>query len=212
MKYEYDVIRTAAKNISIHISDRNKITVRCPYFVSVAKMDEFVTSKSKWIEKVVERNALRLAVNDDVIEHRKIYVNGVRVPLIISDENKIAPDAVYVKDLQSVEKLYCEQFSEGLKAKVKELSEEMMLYPNSVSVKDYTGRWGCCDAANNLIFNYKIFMLPPEIQRYVMVHEICHVLCHNHSSAFWKLVSDYQPNWKFLRDELKNYDFLTTLY
>lgn len=87
-----------------------------------------------------------------------------------------------------------------------------MLYPASVSVKSYKGRWGCCDSKNNIIFNYKLFMLPRCIQDYVIIHELCHTLCHNHSPAFWKLVSEFLPDYKAVRAELRNFDFLTALY
>lgn len=212
MDYEYSIVRTACKNMSIHISNRNVIVVHCPYSVSRAQIVAFVDSKSAWIEKVVERNAIRLAINDDVIEYRKIYVNGKLLPIIMADTNNFAPDAVYLKSLSAIERLFKEQFTEGLKETVYSLAKETLLHPANVSVKNYVGRWACCDAKNNLIFNYKMFMLRPQLQHYIIIHELCHTLCHNHSQAFWKLVSDYEPDWKMLRTELKNYDFLTSLY
>ncbi|MDE6104777.1 MAG: M48 family metallopeptidase, partial [Clostridia bacterium] len=47
---------------------------------------------------------------------------------------------------------------------------------------------------------------------YVIVHELIHTICFNHSPAFWKLVAEYEPDYKNLRKALKNYDFLIGLY
>ncbi len=212
MRYKYEIIRTPRKGISVSITNENKITVRCPWSMHIEEVEAFLDSKTLWIEKVVTRNAARLALNDDVVEHKKVYVEGKKLPLVIGDKNQITAEAVYVKKLDDLEKVYKEKFQEGLNVSVKALSELTLLTPASVSIKGYKGRWGCCDTRNNLIFNYMLFMLPPEIQRYVIVHELCHTLCHNHSAAFWKLVSDYVPNYKKLRSALREYDFLTSLY
>ena len=212
MNYKFDIIRSHRKSISVEISSTNQITVHCPWGVPAAKINEFLDSKSRWIDGVLNRNALKLARNNDIIEYRSIYLNGVALPLVISDKNLITGEAVYVKKIEDIEKLYKSQCSDNFFKAVDKLSALTMLTPASVRIKGYKGRWGCCDSKNNLIFNFILFMLPEEVQRYVIIHELCHTLCHNHSAAFWKLVSDYEPNYKQLRARLRDYDFLTTLY
>lgn len=212
MKYKYDIIRAPRKSISIIISNENKITLRCPWELPQSKIDEFLDSKEDWIDKVVLRNARRLAANDDVIEHRSVYFNGNKLPLIIAEKNLITNEAVYVKRIEDIESLYVNHCSEEFYKTVNTLAEEMKLYPSSVKIKKYKGRWGCCDGRNNLIFNFMLFMLPPEVRKYVIVHELCHILCHNHSAAFWKLVSEFEPNYNELKKRLATFDFLTNLY
>ena len=212
MKYRYDIVRAPRKSISINISSDNKITVRCPWGLSGEKVEEFLESKMPWIDKIVMRNASRLAANDDIIEHRSIYLNGKKLPLVFSDKNEITAEAVYIKRFENIEKLYIKYCSEEFYNSVDALAKLTLLTPNSVSIKKYKGRWGCCDAKNNLTFNYILFMLPPRVQRYVIIHELCHILCHNHSQAFWKLVSDYEPEYKLLKKQLAVFDFLTSIY
>lgn len=212
MQYKYEIIRSPRKSISINISNLNEITVHCPWGLSAAKIQEFVDGKTSWIEKNIAKNALILASNDDVINYKSIYFNGRKLPLIISDKNKISPEAVYVKKIEDIGKLYKKHCSEEFLQAVDALSKLTMLSPSSVGIRRYKGRWGCCDSKNNLVFNYILFMLPPKVQRYVIIHELCHVLCHNHSAAFWKLVSDYEPDYKRLKKQLSTFDFLISLY
>ena len=212
MKYKYEIKRTSGKTISVVVTNDNRIFVRCPWSLSDEKIQKFYESREKWVEKVVERNAVRLAANDDIIEYRKIYLYGEKLPLVIGQPNAITSEGVFVKRLEDVVKLYKEYCSHEFLMQVDGLAKLTNFEPKSVSIKDYKGRWGCCDAKNNLIFNYKLFMLPPDIQRYVIIHELCHILCHNHSPAFWKLVADFEPKYKELKKRLKDYDFLTTLY
>ncbi|MCH5146956.1 MAG: M48 family metallopeptidase [Clostridiales bacterium] len=212
MEYKYDIIRSPRKSISITISNRNQITVRCPWGMSENKIKEYLNSKSEWINKVINKNALRLAVNDDIMEKRCVYFNGVKLPLILSDKNVITPEAVYVKKYEDIGNLYKKHCSDEFFNAVDVLSKLTRLTPNSIGIRKYRGRWGCCDSKNNLVFNYILFMLPPKVQRYVIIHELCHILCHNHSPAFWKLVSDFEPNYKRLKKQLADFGFLIDLY
>lgn len=212
MIYKYELKRSARKSVSVSISNDNRIVVHCPWNMPSEKIEDFLSKKALWIDGVVERNARRLAANDDIIEYRSVFVNGQKLPLIVGEKNEICDSAVYVKKTADIDKVFKARFTEEFVLTVNELAKITRLTPASVTVKGYKGRWGCCDAKNNLVFNYKLFMLPPEIQHYVIIHELCHILCHNHSAAFWKLVSDFEPDFKALRKRLRNYDFLTSLY
>lgn len=212
MEFNYQIIRSPRKSISITVSNKNEITVRCPWGMSATKVREYVDSKTDWINGIVNKNAVLLAVNDDIIEKRCIYFNGVKLPLILADKNKITPEAVYVKKYEDIGSLYKKHCSEEFFKAVDTLAKLTKLTPNSVGIRKYRGRWGCCDAKNNLVFNYILFMLPPRLQRYVIIHELCHILCHNHSQAFWKLVSDFEPDYKKLKKQLATFGFLIDLY
>lgn len=212
MNYKYTVVRSARKSIAVVITSDNKITVRCPWDLRVEEIEKFLDGKEKWIENVVYKNSLTLATNDDVIELKSIYVGGNKLPLVFGAKSVIASDAVYVKSVSDIKKVFMAAFSEKFRARVGELAEKAVLYPKSVEFKDYTARWGCCDASNNLIFNYRLFMLPQNIQDYVIVHELCHTLCHNHSQAFWRLVAEFAPDYKQAKKQLAKFDFLTSLY
>lgn len=212
MEYKYEIIRSPRKSISITVSNRNEITVRCPWGMAANKIKEYLDSKRDWIDKVINKNALLLAANDDIMEKRCVYFNGVKLPLILSDKNVITPEAVYVKKYEDIGNLYKKHCSEEFFKAVDVLSKLTRLTPNSVGIRKYRGRWGCCDSKNNLVFNYILFMLPPRVQRYVIIHELCHILCHNHSPAFWKLVSDFEPDYKKLKKQLSDFGFLIDLY
>lgn len=72
-----------------------------------------------------------------------------------------------------------------------------------ISIKNTKTRWGSCSRTGNLSFSYKLVFLPPHLADYVVVHELCHLGEFNHSSKFWKLVSQSIPNYNLLRKELR---------
>ena len=74
-----------------------------------------------------------------------------------------------------------------------------------VAIKNTKSLWGSCSLRGNLNFSYKILFLPRELQDYIIVHELCHLVERNHAAGFWKLVALVLPNHKALRRELRRY-------
>ncbi len=72
-----------------------------------------------------------------------------------------------------------------------------------VSIKNHASIWGSCSILNNLNFNWRLLLLPPELADYVVVHELCHTVHHNHSRVFWDLVSSLVPDWRARRAALR---------
>lgn len=91
-----------------------------------------------------------------------------------------------------------------LRDKVKRLSTSLGLDVKSVSIQDYKSRWGSCSAEGDISFNWRIIMAPHSIVDYVVAHEICHLIEHNHSPKFWKqverLIPDYKKRKEWLRE------------
>lgn len=76
---------------------------------------------------------------------------------------------------------------------------------NRIRIKDTKSLWGSCSSSNNLNFNYKIVFLPPHLQRYIVVHELCHLKELNHSPRYWELVGKLDADYLRNDAELKNY-------
>ena len=73
-----------------------------------------------------------------------------------------------------------------------------------VSIKNQKKLWGSCSAKRNLNFNYKIALIPKEFSRYIVVHEVCHLVHLNHSQKFWDLVAKTIPNYKEIRKKMRS--------
>jgi predicted metal-dependent hydrolase len=66
-------------------------------------------------------------------------------------------------------------------------------------------RWGSCSGQNTISINWRLSILPEELLEYVIIHELAHIKEKNHSSKFWDLVSQFCPDYKQKRKELKGY-------
>ena len=90
-----------------------------------------------------------------------------------------------------------------LKEKSKRYAEMMGVEFNSVGLKNYKSRWGSCSVEGDITFNWKIIMAPNRIVDYVVVHELCHLIHHDHSPKFWREVERIMPNYAECKEWLK---------
>lgn len=57
-------------------------------------------------------------------------------------------------------------------------------------------RFGSCSAKKYLCFSLFLMLADDSEIDYVIIHELCHTIEHNHSAAFYALVSRFLPDWK----------------
>lgn len=69
-----------------------------------------------------------------------------------------------------------------------------------------TSRWGSCMPFKETItMNTRLLLGPTLFAHYVMVHEFAHFIEPNHSSRFYKVMSDVLPNWQEVKAEMRAY-------
>ena len=74
------------------------------------------------------------------------------------------------------------------------IAEKFGLRPSRLSIKDTSSRWGSCSSEGVVMFSWRLVMAPPEIQHYVVAHELAHLRHLDHSSDFWRQVALLTPH------------------
>ncbi|MCA9886024.1 MAG: M48 family metallopeptidase [Anaerolineae bacterium] len=76
-----------------------------------------------------------------------------------------------------------------------------------IRIRELQTRWGSCTEAGTITLNPILMQVPKTYIDYVIVHELCHLLEHNHSPRFYKLLDRVLPDWRDRRQKLNQYDF-----
>ena len=75
-----------------------------------------------------------------------------------------------------------------LPAMVERLAREYGFMYGKITIRATRSKWGCCTSRNNLSLSLFMMTLPTHLQEFVVLHELCHTVHHNHSSAFHALL------------------------
>jgi predicted metal-dependent hydrolase len=85
------------------------------------------------------------------------------------------------------------------------ISERLGTKRPAIQIVDQSKRWGSCDSRGLIRLNWRIMMAPVTLIDYVIAHEACHVLEHNHSRRFWRLLETIMPDYE---DRIRRLDAL----
>lgn len=75
-----------------------------------------------------------------------------------------------------------------------------------LTIRDAKTRWGSCTGRNTISLSLYLMQVPEHLRDYVILHELCHTVHHDHSPRFWALM-DRVTNGRAhaLRSELRRY-------
>ena len=76
-----------------------------------------------------------------------------------------------------------------------------------VFIRQMRSQWGSCTESGKMTLNLKLIQVPRQFIDYVIVHELCHLIEHNHSTAFYALLTRIMPDWKGQREKLNSFEF-----
>lgn len=76
-----------------------------------------------------------------------------------------------------------------LPAMVERLAREHNFRYGRVTIRATRSKWGCCTSNNNLSLSLFLMTLPLHLQEFVVLHELCHTVHHNHSAEFHALLN-----------------------
>ena len=210
MKYilndiEYDVVieKKNNKNTYLRVKDDLKIYITTNYFTTKTDIKRLLNNNSEQIKKMIDSKKKK---NDD-----KSYFHylGNKYEVFIDDVDsvKFLDDAIYTPSI--------EYFNKWLKSEIKRLFSSRLDYNYSIfkenipypklKIRSMTTRWGVCNKRDNSVtLNSKLIEFDLSKLDYVIIHELSHFIHFNHSKEFWNLVSNYTPNYKEIRKEMRD--------
>jgi len=88
------------------------------------------------------------------------------------------------------------------KARVCQWAEKLDVDVNWLGVREMKNKWASCSTNGNLNFNSELLEMEPELQDYVIVHELLHFSVPNHGRLWKSLMIAQLGDYKDLEKRL----------
>jgi len=223
--FEYEVIRRPRrKTVGVCVKPDQTVQVVIPKHFPLKKVDALVRTKADWIRRklsqykdIQAQYQPKQYISGEIFtclgrDYRLKVVEGAKMPvslkqgvLRVSVPHDLSPEQRVLSVTKALEAWFREQAQLHLTKRTTWYTARMHVAPASVGIKSYRSRWGSCHADGRIYFNWRIIMAPPSIVDYVVVHELCHLVHHNHSPDYWHLVESIMPEYRDARDWLKQH-------
>ena len=178
-KISYEVRRNRrARHVSLTAQSNGTFMLTLPPGVTVESGKRFIYEKVNWILKTMQ------------------FFRRYGIPRAAANRKRDAR----VSYLQ-----YRERARDLIARRLSYFNRYYGLEFKRVAIKNQCTQWGSCSSRKNLNFNYRVYVLPPHLADYVVVHELCHLRHFNHSTAFWNLVGETIEDYKEREAELRRY-------
>jgi len=211
---EYSIIRSNRKTLAIHITRNAAVEVRAPLNLAQSDIERFVQTKEDWItthlaiqtERSAEKSAFMLNYGNSiaVMGRRCIITARTGNRVSIEDDRFYMPPSLSSDQIKSAcIKMYKLIAKNELPRRTAAYAARMGVTPAAVKINSATTRWGSCSGRNNINFSWRLIMAADEIIDYVVVHELAHIIEHNHSARFWTVVERILPDYKARQKQLK---------
>ena len=213
MSTPYELFYTDRKTLGIKVYPDTSVKVFAPLNTDLSVIENYLQAKRKWIEKQQRSfqtylpktpprqyiggesflylgKQYMLKIEPSTAEEVKLYQGR----LVVKTLN---PEATHIKKLLQqwyiaratilFNKLFEEQFY---------LFKRFGLEKPILQIKKMEKRWGSCTPQQKIILNPELIKAPIVCINYVILHELCHLVHHNHSKAFYRLLENFMPDWQ----------------
>ncbi len=133
----------------------------------------------------------------------KIFKNNI----VISLPRGLNPDSEANACSYLVAKCLCKFFLPIVTDRIHEINNRHFKREvKSVKMKYATSFWGHCSNTGNIVISVRLLFAPTRIVDYVLIHELAHLVHHDHSPRFWKVVEQVMPDYEVAEKHLKDFN------
>ncbi|TLS78291.1 M48 family metallopeptidase [Mariprofundus erugo] len=214
-----EVIRTSRRKTATIKVEAGKVSVVAPEDLPAAKIEEVIAKKNRWIKEKLLIHSQAMAVKPKeyvsgesfsylgknyrlkVVSGSPACVKLLNGYLVVETPEPLNP----IKTQRLIEGWYREHAEQKFREKSRRYAKQIGVTPASIGIKTFKSRWGSCSPDGHILYNWRVIMAPNRVVDYVVVHELCHLIHHNHSPEFWKAVAKVVPEYQMDKDWLKNH-------
>jgi predicted metal-dependent hydrolase len=184
------------------------VAVRYPARISKRRLADSIYALAGWIMAAKAESEQRSQTPRDVV-----LLDGIPLRLELLPGRShvdVGSDSLIVKSTEGkaeevLQRWLRRRAAETLPPIVAAQAARMDVVYTRVRIGDQSRRWGSCSSKGTISLNWRLTMAPPEVQQYLVIHELAHVREMNHSPKYWAVVAEFCPAYKTHERWLKDH-------
>lgn len=218
-KIDFRVEFSARKTLGITVTPEMDVLVKAPNDSSIDKIKDKLKKKAPWI---IKQQGFFLSFQPKtpprnyVAGETHLYLGRqYRLKIETAKTNSVKLKGGFIEvqtsDKAKVEDLVKEWYLHHAKSKFMEIAKPLIekfkrhkVEPDSIVFRDMPTRWGSCTPKGKLILNPELIKAPRGCIEYVIIHELCHLIYHDHTRRFIEFQTREMPDWEKWKMKLEN--------
>ena len=221
-QFEYVVFFTPERKdkIAIHVHPDASVQVDAPEQEPFETIQRAVLKRARWIKKNVDkaRAAREHVLPRSYVSGESFFYLGRRYPLKVLTANGM-PSSVKlfrgrievlapVNDPAAIRRRlrqwYRERASDVFARRFEAVVDQVTWLDAIPAWRTLAmqKQWGSCSPEGTILLNPQLVKAPRDCVDYVIMHELCHLLEHNHSPRYYRLLGQLMPGWEPVKARL----------
>lgn len=212
-KIEFTLLYASRKTLGIKVYPEGNVIVSAPEKSDDVEISKKVYSKARWILRQQKQFALyqpkttpraykagethlflgrqyKLRLSKGAQQEVKLMRGQFLVTTKDNSPEKVA------EALKSWYRHHAEIiFLNILESSFSRFSKYKITFPE-LQIKQMEKRWGSCTSSGKIILNLELIKAPRASIEYVVIHELCHLVHHDHTQKFLDLQTKEMPDWE----------------
>lgn len=206
------------KSLGITVTPDMDVVVRAPFNTPLESIKEKIRKKAPWI---IKQQSFFLSFHPKTSQRK--YIGG-ETHLYLGRQYRLQIDIGSVESVKLKGKFILVTAIE--KSRVRDLLNEWYLQhardkfgkiaapliekfkkhkvePSSIILLSMPTRWGSCTPKGKIILNPELIKAPRGCIEYVIIHELCHLIHHDHTQKFLDLQTKEMRDWEKWKNKLE---------
>lgn len=208
---EFHIEYSNRKSLGITVTPDMEVIVKAPVDAPIEKIKEKVKKKAPWI---IKQQSFFLSFQPKTPQRK--YVNGethlylgkqycLKIQLGKEESVKLKGKfiEVTVNEKSRGKCILNEWYLNHARIKFNAVAAPLILRfkkykvePSSIVLREMPKRWGSCTPKGKIILNPELIKAPKGCIEYVIIHELCHLIHHDHTQKFMDLQTREMNDWE----------------
>lgn len=199
------------KSLGITVTPEMEVLVKAPAGTSMEKVKEKIRKKASWI---IKQQSFFLSFQPKTPQRK--YISGeshlylgrqYRLQIQTGEEESVKLKGKFI-EVTTSDKSRAKELLDGwylqlartkfhaVAAPLIEKFKKYKVEPSSIVLRAMPTRWGSCTPKGKIILNPELIKAPKGCIEYVIIHELCHLVHHDHTQKFINLQTKEMKDWE----------------